>query len=199
MGDEWEPAVRDFILRHAEGVCADVGAGTGVHSRTMASLPRVSEVHAFEPIPYNAEQIRGLKDPKIVVHPYALGRENGEMELCAESLTPTGFPWVNASKDYGRPLLGHGSSARIRVPVRRMRDVLGRVDFMKIDVEGMECDVLLGAEGVYEGAWLCVEAHAWADLDGLLRLLGRTHVLLNEFSPSSVLQHLFFRPMEKPF
>jgi FkbM family methyltransferase len=190
--ERWEPDVRDFILQHAFGICADIGAATGTHAQSMSSVSRVERVHAFEPVPENIAKIRKLNDPKIEIHPFALGKENGTLQLYVNHPSPSQWPWlVGHRRDVKEP-----TREIITVEQKRLCDVLPSVDFLKIDTEGMEYDIFLGAKGVYDRAWLVVEYHLFGDYapQELEDLLCTTHEPLNKVNHSFTIQHQFFRP-----
>jgi len=193
-----ERNVAKWIVENAEGICVDVGAGTGVHTKVMAMLPKVKVVYAFEPIPYNVEQLKKIKSDKVVVMPFALGKEEGTLRLYAKDVNkPTMFQWVNASAIVAENALGHEYESYIDVPVKPLNKVIDHADFIKIDVEGMEYDVLLGAKGVYENAKMVIELHGWGnyEIKDLLDLLSETHEIVNKLPEKIVIAHAFLIPL----
>jgi len=194
-----ERPIAEWILKHAKGICVDIGAGTGTHTRVMAQIPKVNLVYAFEPIPYNYSKIASLNLPKVKIMPFALGRDVGTIKLYDKKIDkPTSFPWVNALAITSKKAIGHAYDESITVPILPLNRVIHKADFLKIDVEGMEYDVLLGAKGVYEHAWMVVELHGWANykLKDLVNLLSQTHQILNKIPPKIVLHHIFLKPKE---
>jgi len=193
---EYEPYVRRFIERFAHGICADVGAGVGYHTLHMARQPRVKCVHAFEPIPVNYAKIYALKHSKIIVHPFALGELEGELEMVAPSLTRGEFAWINAMKPFRACPFLERARVKLRVPMKRLDNVLEHVDFIKIDVEGMEFQVIKGAGRAIERAYIVVELHLWGEYNQrqLIEYLARTHKLTSPWREGYALQHLYFQP-----
>ncbi|HEY0205375.1 MAG TPA: hypothetical protein VGC15_14620, partial [Acetobacteraceae bacterium] len=63
------------ILPKENAVVFDVGANVGNWTRELLKLagPSIAQVHCFEPIPTNIDAIRSLNDPRVVVHPFAVG------------------------------------------------------------------------------------------------------------------------------
>jgi len=195
-----EREVAKWIIDNADGVCVDVGAGTGVHTKIMAQIPRVWRVYAFEPIPYNAEKIRSLKHPKIRVFQIALGKEEGTLRLYDKNVNePTDFEWVNATAIVSDDAIGHHYETYIDVPMKPLNKIIRRADFIKIDVEGMEYDVILGAKGVYENAKMVIELHGWGnyDMEEFLKLLQETHIIVNEVPEKITVWHVFLIPRER--
>jgi len=128
---------------------ADVGAHIGAYTVRMSKLYR--EVYAFEP---NPETIQALKANLVLngvsnvrVFETALGDSAGELELGLRQAGSTLTPLKVAH--------------RVKVKVARMDDVLDRVDVVKVDVEGWEEQVLLGASRIIKDikpAWI-IEHH----------------------------------------
>jgi FkbM family methyltransferase len=130
-------------------VAVDVGAHIGDYTYSLCrAVGPHGKVIAVEPLPDLARMlsraVRRLALPVDVVH-CALSSEEGEAELTV--------PMEHGERMAGFATLerrGPVKSARtFRVRLRRLddlcRDVIGRISFMKIDVEGHELQVLGGA------------------------------------------------------
>jgi FkbM family methyltransferase len=122
-------------------VVLDVGAHVGWYSRlAWEQMPAGRQVHAFEPnpviFPYLEENARnrdGLCPRQI-----AIGEREGLVTFyCAESSN-----LCSAVRPVGAPI---DVSATTLDAVGTSLDVIGRVDFIKCDVEGGELAVLRGA------------------------------------------------------
>jgi FkbM family methyltransferase len=119
--------------------CIDVGAHKGWVLHNILTLAPDGRHMAFEPIPHLAAHL-ATTFPNVDVRDVALGDEPSE----------TVFHVADAPELSGlqpREWLDTGYS-RVPVSVRRLDDVvpLGqRVDFVKVDVEGAQVRVLLGA------------------------------------------------------
>jgi len=194
-----ERGIAQWIIKHAKGMCVDIGAGIGTHTRVMAQIPKVNLVYAFEPIPYNYCKLASLNLPKVKIMPFALGRNAGIIKLYANKVgKATHFPWVNATAIFSKRAVGHAYKESITVPVMPLNKAILKADFLKIDVEGMEYDVLLGAKGVYDKAWMVVELHGWNNykIKDLVNLLSKTHQILNKIPPNYAVHHIFLKPKE---
>jgi FkbM family methyltransferase len=160
----YEPGATEALLRILEPGCVfvDVGANAGYFT-VLAGL-RVGpsgRVVAFEPNPAVRAQLRhhvainGITD-RVAIEEVALADRDDDgatffVSCWADndgisSLTPS-------SETMSRGGLRH--DATIRVPVRRFdtwaaTTSLSRVDLMKIDVEGAECQVLNGMMGMLD-------------------------------------------------
>lgn len=127
----------------AGDVCLDLGANVGPLTLPMAR--RVGEggrVVAVEASPATFERLRANLDlnPTVAPRVTALCRGVGEV--------PGVLYWSEDPRDPGNGTLGSSGAVRVEVDtVDRIVAELGlaRVDFIKLDVEGMELAVLRGA------------------------------------------------------
>jgi len=113
----------------------DVGANIGVH--TIGVSPYVERVVAFEPDLDNFDVLvkncSGCGCENVTTTRLALGDQMGE---------------VSTQFDYGKTTVVAGTAIK-QAPL----DMIGlpRIDFVKIDVEGMELEVLYGMRGTLAG------------------------------------------------
>ncbi len=141
----YEPELQHYIRSNLTpgAVALDIGANVGAVSLGLAKQAGPGgRIHAFEPAPPNRERLEanlalntGLAR-SVEVHPFALGDTSGTLYWHEEPGNP-GNGWLRHSGD-------------VPVPVRTLDDVvpdlgIDRLDFIKIDVEGMEEPVLRGA------------------------------------------------------
>ena len=126
--------------------CLDVGSHEGeVLQKCMELAPR-GRHYAFEPIPEYFEQLIHLYGRRATVLPYALADESGR----------TLFHFVRNAPAYSglkrRQYKVHSPAvSQIDVDVRRLDDVIPQelhTDFIKIDVEGAEFQVLKGGKNL---------------------------------------------------
>ena len=131
-------------------VIVDVGANVGEWSRSAHERWPSATIHAFEPAEttYAAlvEAVAGLP-----VHPVraALSSETGEAVLHAVP----GLPGLSSL--HYRDLAAHDldmtdeeTVSRLRLDDFAAREGIDRIDLLKIDVEGHELEVLMGASGL---------------------------------------------------
>jgi FkbM family methyltransferase len=127
----------------------DIGAHHGLYTLLASKLVgRKGRVLAFEPSPRECR--------RLVRHIAVNGCRNVSLEECA--LADVTAEWdlfvVENFRDWGnslRPPAVEEGTRTVRVPVRRLDDVLAErgiesVDFIKLDAEGAELSILRGAQ-----------------------------------------------------
>lgn len=146
----YEDELTTHISRKARqgGVLVDVGANAGYFSLIWASLNSSNKVLAFEASPRNIPilneniEMNGLMD-RIAVHAQALGKEQGTLPFDLGPEEQTG--WGGITLD--------ASETSVEVPVERLDSLIDDntiIDVMKVDVEGADTWVIMGAEKLLE-------------------------------------------------
>jgi FkbM family methyltransferase len=129
----------------------DVGANYGMHSALFlsAGIPTIS----FEPNPNCLacfEDVCGINGYKGRWEAVALGNRTGDVELSY----PEKETWLGTITEPGNSMRHDIACVTQRVPMRRLDDYLDAIPakgaLLKIDVEGAELQVLLGATQVLE-------------------------------------------------
>jgi FkbM family methyltransferase len=126
----------------ATSSCVDIGAHKGVFLRRFLELSPRGHHFAFEPLPHLAEALR-VEFPTVEVIACALGDRTGRVSF---QHVLDHAAWSGLKKQWYPTDV---EIAEIVVDLRRLDDVLPPdlpVDFIKIDVEGAELEVLRGAE-----------------------------------------------------
>jgi FkbM family methyltransferase len=165
----------------------DVGAGEGIFTLFFArAVGEHGRVEAFEPNPENVRRVlrnvelNGLRNVR--VHELGLAAEQGERELTFDPVHP------GEGTVFG-PLAGRRrvrDTRAVRVSLERLDDVVGErglpsPDLVKIDVEGLEYDALVGGRRTIEESRpaLLIEMHG-PHLDEKVRNAERMVGLLEE-------------------
>jgi FkbM family methyltransferase len=143
------------VLLHLAGLLRDgdtfldVGANIGVFCVNIASFRTLYpnlQVYAFEPNPDTAARLRVNAEPLgITVFPFALADHNGSLEFVNGAVSNVFTTTQNASSYSIR-------GERSLCECRRLEDlpVTGDSIVMKVDVEGQELEVLLGAKRYFD-------------------------------------------------
>lgn len=119
----------------------DVGSNLGFYSYSLGK--KFTHVESFEPLVELSKFLREYNSKKITINDYALGNESGEAVIT--------IPFINSNKEPSYAGIGaeerYGDFEKRIIPVRRLDDHKYQgVDFIKIDVEGFEQEVILGAQ-----------------------------------------------------
>lgn len=188
-------AIRSFreITQYVEATqVLDVGANIGVYSIYVSSLPKLRQVHAFEPAP----EAFGLLTrnvalqstaSKIKTYDLALSSQAGQVQFNLISPLSGANGIVTAVPRSGEV---------IRIPAKRLDDVLsfsGERASVKIDVEGHEFAVLSGARAFLQSNQCYVQVESLrsrtvAEVRAIMTELGYLHF----FSLQN--DHLFVHP-----
>ena len=155
---EWLVASRMFATPL---VVIDVGVQGGIGPR-WDHLGDFLEVHGFDALEEAIAPLDALGRPHHRYYATALGNEDGERELfVAPEPTATSF-YRHDSSRYGVDEKVSRSAGTRRVPIRRL-DTLSaegtfeRADFIKIDCEGFEPEILKGAQSLLQKGVLAIE------------------------------------------
>lgn len=150
----------DRLVADAALCVADLGARGGL-DEDMLSIAWASEVIGFEPDPEEAARLSKAGDPrwhKVTVLPYAIGGTSGPAVLhVPESSLGASLLRHNATMldAFGYDNL-HVDKTEIPVTVHTLDKLhasgeLPRIDYLKIDIEGAELDVLKAGEATLRG------------------------------------------------
>ncbi len=131
------------------GICLDIGANIGNHARVFARY--FPQVHAFEPHPriFSLLSANAYGQP-ITAHNFGLSDQAARLSVMEnqENLGASRIVQTGVQTD-----MQTGGQIALEYEVRRLDDVvaaegLGRVSFVKIDVEGHEAQVIRGGAAV---------------------------------------------------
>lgn len=152
----WEPWQIQFyeLILKPDSIAVDVGANVGINSISMSHFAPSGIIFAFEPIKDTYELLQANLSQNNIqnVETFAIAASNrseeGLMRIDARGLGKS----HKINKD--TPVL-HEGDRTTEVQFKRLDDLIpadfgGRVDLVKIDVEGFEEEVLGGASQIYE-------------------------------------------------
>lgn len=161
----------------------DIGVQGGVHRRWLA-LGDFLDVWGFDPLPDMIEKLKGA-NPKHRYHAIGIGHEDGErlFERTANSCNSAFLPAIAAESDIGRDKNGNLPSYWHRAQIRRLDTLHAErwfpaVDFLKMDCEGFEINILKGAQRFLRES-------------GVFGIESETHFLANPQFPRSHFVELY--------
>ncbi|MGC3982204.1 MAG: FkbM family methyltransferase [Steroidobacteraceae bacterium] len=172
-GERW--FVGNLIATDEVVTVFDVGANVGSYSSQILEFCRNAKVHAFEPHPLNfakLAQVRGIESYNL-----ALGNEEASLSLFDYQGAADGSQHASVFKEVIEGL-HKGASTAHKVRCVRLDEFckskdIDSIDFLKIDTEGNELDVLRGA--------------------GALLQDGRIKVIQFEFNEMNVVSRVYMR------
>jgi FkbM family methyltransferase len=162
----YEPEFAEAISQGVKDgdVCYDVGGYRGYMSGVMA-LAGASRVLVFEPLPENQQALQRLSslnpELNITLEPVAVGNTDGSVRLRVMADASMGKLVISTFQ------AGATGTGEIDVAIRRLDSLVQAQEIpspqvIKIDVEGAELCVLLGAAGVLRDSrpLVFIEAHS---------------------------------------
>jgi FkbM family methyltransferase len=149
------------------GEYVDVGAHLGTHSLWFAKMCPATRVHAIEPVRRYADVVRrnvaaNELEGKVTVHQTGVARQRGQATNYMSKEHQIGF------------VDGDAVGVTERFEVVPLDDIVqGPVALIKIDVEGMEADVLGGAARILaeHRPVIFAEARSWGAVGSIVRAL----------------------------
>jgi FkbM family methyltransferase len=206
--DRQDNANMFLLMRFALGAdfnCIDIGANRGTVLREILAIAPQGDHLAFEPLPELAACLR-VEFPTVDVREVALSDVNGEAS----------FKHVHEDPAYSglreRPYPADWQPETITVTTSRLDDCIPedyKPDFVKIDVEGGEFGVLVGATRTLSShhPLIIVEhgndaergyGYTTSDLHALLTDLGYSILDIDGHGPLSASQMLDLNSSEEP-
>jgi FkbM family methyltransferase len=141
-----EEAFRQALVGAKGGICIDLGANIGQHTRTMAA--HAAKVYAFEPDPWTAQRLReALADlPNVEVIEAAAGAEAGTFPLYRTASFDADPVEQSQSSSLMAQKKNVDTSTAIEVSVIDFPAFLQKLDadvaVIKMDIEGAEVPLL---------------------------------------------------------
>jgi len=136
-------------------VLVDVGVQGGIDPRWQHLGDRL-EIYGFDAVEEAIEPLRRGASSRAHYYATGLGNEDGERDLFVASETTASSFYHQSQSQYDvDPRVGI-TAAKRRVPIRRLDSLLAtgevaQADFLKIDCEGFEPEVLKGASTLLRG------------------------------------------------
>lgn len=158
LGEYEDPATLNKFISwlKADTIFYDVGSNVGYHSLVANSIIQNGTIYAFEPMPFVRAifekhiqlNSRLIGKNNISVLPMAISKEAKEVEFSNDAAHRDGNTYIKESYIFS------GTEDKIKVPCQSIDGLIEQgykiPDIIKIDVEGAEYDVLLGAKKTLE-------------------------------------------------
>lgn len=188
------------MLKDREGAVLDIGANIGIMTRHMAQKLPNTPIHAFEPMPDNAEVLRriikefSLKN--VQLHEIALGEKKGNVEMILPHHGGTKMQGLSHVKHPSIHDWNHGDE--VSVEMEKLDDLLAaeKIQGIKIDIENYEYFALKGGEKVLSDQKPIIYAELWENenrtncIEFLTQLGYSSFILMeNKLVPFDAAQH----------
>ncbi len=136
-------------------ICLDIGANIGNYSELLLKNTN-AKVHAFEPMDKSYRELEKLKNKyseRMTIEKIALGNENGEKTIFAADLKSEKASFEKKLEKMS--FIDEKNMKKFKAEIKKLDslnffDKDKKVDFLKIDVEGHEYEVLQGAKKFIE-------------------------------------------------
>lgn len=181
--NRYEPTQSGWVRQILKpgGTFLDIGANVGYYTTLAASIVGpTGRVVAFEPSPYAFERLRALAIPQVEAFQCAAGDHEESHDLYVQS---------HDTRLHSPSLVPMGGCDRVvKVTVHRLDDFRAlkglTIDFMKVDVEGFEPNVLQGAQAMlsanrvrhlmieFNSGWLIANGASCSELMQLVLSMG---------------------------
>jgi FkbM family methyltransferase len=187
-GQYWEEWMFDIFKAFYEKDTdmVDIGAHIGTSALLMEEMCSPGcTVHAFEPIFHRLIShtllLNNISSERVRVHPLALGQETKMLDTTIKNWTvPTNFGASALDHNALVPMdYDYFGDIPVQIPVAKINDAsfTRRVSVIKVDVEGMEQQVLLGIMELIERDRPVILIEVWkgAALDSFVQFFN-THL-----------------------
>lgn len=158
LGEYEDPkTLKAFISwLNEDSVFYDIGSNTGFHALTANRIIRTGKIYAFEPMPAMREVFEKhinlnsevMVRNNIELFPFAVSNNEGEVEFSNDMKRRDGNTYIKVSYVFT------GSGDKIKVLTKSIDGLIAegfeKPDIIKIDAEGAEYDILMGAKNTLE-------------------------------------------------
>lgn len=152
---EFERVLTEIAIKliGKDDICIDVGANFGWYTSLMALHTGSSgAVHAFEPMPQSFDELKRNHDlmgspANVVLNNAALGDHAGSVQIHLFEGLATGHASLAAKKDVGSAAF---DCRMITLDSYLEENGVEQIDFIKVDVEGAELQLLKGATRIFD-------------------------------------------------
>jgi FkbM family methyltransferase len=171
-----------YIKSYNINTLVDIGANIGLYSIHLAQHAKLEEIHAFEPVTQNFNQLcanifLNNLNRRIIAHKFGISNEDGLRTIYVDSLS-TG---ISKFQDWNPPLTKKTKDRDYyseAIETKKLDSVLrwqGRRLLAKIDVEGHELEVLRGMTSLLAHNKLVLQIEIVPENEASVKRLLRDH------------------------
>lgn len=171
--NDWDSLlIKKFTENTKSGVFCDVGACNGLFTNLFKEISTDGFVYSFEMNPNNYDNIKHLADDRCIIENMAVSSNVGEAEIYADN---------SNSSNFSSNIIGHDTSFRTMDSIGKIKTTTldeyflnKNLDYLKIDVEGSEFDVMKGGlETIKKCKYIVIECHIqdqWLEIFEFIKL-----------------------------
>ena len=162
--NDWDTLLRyKFLENTTAGVFCDVGACNGLFTNLFKDIcGKEGRVYSFELNPLNYHNILWLKDDNCIIENLAISEKSGEVEYYSN---------IDTAGDFTSNILGFDTGFTAMNKIGKIKSISldeyfkdMQIDYLKIDVEGAEYDVIKGGlETLKKCKYVIIECHFQSD------------------------------------
>lgn len=147
FGCDWRVDITHFVRnsgRHEVTTCFDVGANLGQTAERLVRAYPQADIYSFEPVPDTFAQLKQNVSRHHQVWPFNFGMSDTTEQCCMRLADASGRNRIDSEPQ----------ECGVTVQLNTLDNFcemqnIGRINLLKIDVEGHEMQVLRGAEGLF--------------------------------------------------
>ena len=149
-------ALKAYLLKIESPVVFDVGANIGDWSSVVLQINPRAQIHCFEPGSYAFKILQDRKfPPQVVCNNFGLSSQASIGQLAVYGSEESYLNSLYGDREYGRKPKKYEEIRLSTISDYCKEHRLEMVDFMKIDVEGHEFNVLRGASDMLARQGIC--------------------------------------------
>jgi len=144
--------LNQFLAPMQPRLCIDIGANVGSYSRALLTCTS-AQVHCFEPVSLSFQQLQELTKEypdRLLIHRMGIGDHDGTMPIYFNSDALSHASLLSEMNKIEYVSNTQTEEVQICKLDTFFKESLTPIDFIKIDTEGFEKEVLDGSRGIIE-------------------------------------------------